>query len=93
MLHIHKIRGIRSYRERDRLDTLGSHDLIINATFTKLLEVDKMKALFFNGEMVKLKAERLVADYREQYIDQTRSIVSFEIAKNVIKILSETLKL
>ncbi|WAC09221.1 hypothetical protein [Dyadobacter pollutisoli] len=93
LLHFHKVRDSRIFRNRDKLTGTGSHDLIISATFDILFAIDRIKAGYFNREMGKLKAERVIADYRDQFIDQTRSIVAYEMAKNLTSILSETVKI
>jgi hypothetical protein len=90
MLHFHKVRGSRTFRDRDKLTRTGSHDLIINATFDILFTIDRKKADYFYREMGRLKAERVVADYWDQHIDQTRSVVAYEMAKKLTSILSET---
>jgi uncharacterized protein (UPF0332 family) len=91
MLHFHKVRGLRTFRDRDKLARNGSHDQIISATFDNLFELDRSKGGLFNREMSKLKSERVIADYTEYHIDRTRSIAALEMAKKLVNILSETL--
>lgn len=91
MMHFHKVRGSRIFRDRDKLAGTGSHVLIINATFETLLTIDRNKADFFYSEIGRLKAERVIADYKEHHIDQTRSRIAYEIAKKLISILSDTI--
>jgi hypothetical protein len=91
MLHFHKVRGSRISRDRDKLANIGSHDSVINATFDVLFTTDPKQAEYFNRQITKLKSERVNADYKEHYFDQTRSIVAYEIAKRLISILAETL--
>jgi hypothetical protein len=91
MLHFHKVRGSRTFRDRDKLTGAGSHDLIRIATFDILLAIDHPKAGYFNREMGRLKLERVIADYKEHHIDQTRSVAALEMAKKLVSILAETI--
>jgi hypothetical protein len=93
MLHFHKVRRSRILQDRDKLANTGSHDLIINATFDILLTVDRQKAGYFYQEIRRLKAERVIADYKEQHIDHARGIMAYEMAKRLTAILSETIKI
>ncbi|WP_233877396.1 hypothetical protein [Dyadobacter sp. CY323] len=88
-MHFHKVRGSRIARDRDKLAGTGSHELIISATFDILFTIDRQKAGYFYKEMVRLKAERVIADYKEQHIDYARSSVAYEMAKKLTTVLSE----
>ena len=88
MLHLHKKWDTQLFRKRDKLAGFGSHDLVINETFAILVQVDRASAGFFKRDIIILKQARVVADYREEHVDYTRSIVAFEIAQRLTQILS-----
>ncbi|MEO6283182.1 MAG: hypothetical protein ABIN80_23905 [Dyadobacter sp.] len=93
MLHFHKVRRSRILQDRHKLANTGSHDLIINATFDILLTIDRQKAGYFYKQIHRLKAERVIADYKEQHIDHARGTIAYEMAKRLTSILSETIEI
>jgi hypothetical protein len=91
LLHIHKLRDTDIFKNRNKLDTTGSHEKVIDETFQILLTRDRLEAGKFKRAMDNLKSNRKVADYNESYIDKTHSETVYQMAQNLIKLLSNIL--
>lgn len=91
LLHIHKQRDTQLFRDRNKLDKAGSHELMINGTFEIIEVTNPVDAGKFLRTMNILKGNRKDSDYSEDHIDKTRSLYVYKLAQELKELLSKTL--